>query len=299
MLAPDKVTAAEALQSSISSAATITVYAGGLRYAVAPLLTARTPPWFDPVKTAIGSTVTNATYWMDDLCVDVTTIIPQSVIVFAMKFDDVSDQISNIETEIEMSSGVATPDQKRRAVDALAALKAGVVRARDGVAAVDARLLSLAKLLQADHDAMMTASGIVAQNIPDGGVISKEMTVDLGTDFLTITPNGPCMVSVDIKSDVMIKITQTAGAHPELLPYVVAGKLIDNALADNAQAGVALSNVRATWALMEGLVKDVIGDVSKAADKDVLPIRQQAEFAAARDVWDHLSDIAQSLTRGA
>jgi len=298
MLAPDKATAAQALQSTFSSAATITIYAGAVRYAVSPLLMAPTPSWFDPVKTAINSAVTNATHWMDDLCVDVTTIIPQSVIAFATKFDDASDQISNIETEIEMSSGVATPDQKQQAVDALAALKSGVREAREDVAAVGERLAGLAKLVQADHDAMAAAGAIVAQNVPDGGVISKEITVDLGNDFLNIAPNGPCMVSIDIKSDVMIKITQTAGAHAELLPFVVARKLIDNAVSDNAQATAALSKARAIWALMEGLIDDVIDDLSTAADKDVLPVLRQAEFDAARDVWDHLSDIARSLMQG-
>jgi hypothetical protein len=298
MLAPDKKNTTTALQSSISSAAVITVYTGALRYAVAPLLTARMPAWFDPVKTSIATAVTNATNWMDDLCVDVTTVIPLSVITFATTFDTISDQINNIETEIIMSSGIATAEQKQQAVDALTALKGGIDRAKGDVSAIDARLLTLAKLVQADHDAMATASGIVAQNISDGGMISKAMKVDLGNDFLNLTPNGPCMVSVDMKSDVMIKITQTAGAHPELLPYVVAQKLIDNAVADNAQASTALSRVRAIWALMEDLIKSVIGDVSMAADKDVLPILQQAEFAAARDVWDHLSGIAESLMQG-
>jgi hypothetical protein len=197
-----------------------------------------------------------------------------------------------------MSSGVATPEQKQRAIDALTSLKAGVDKAKGDVAAIDTRLLGLTKLVQADHDALAKSGGIVAQNVPDGGVISKAMTVDLGNDFLNITPNGPCMVSIDIKSDVIIKITRTAGEHPELLPYVIAQKLIDNAIADNAEASDALSSVRAVWALMDGLLKSVIDDVSMAADKDVLPVLQQAEFAAAGDVWDQLSLIAKSLMRG-
>ncbi len=298
MLAPDKSAATTALQNSIGGAGDITVYAGALRYAVAPLLKVRMPVWFDPVKTSIAAAVTNARNWMDDLCVDVTTVIPQSVITFATTFHTISDQINNLETEIAMSSGVATPEQKQRAIDALSALKSGIDRATRDVSAIDARLLSLAKLVQADHDALAGASGIVAQNIPDGGVISKAITLELGDDFLNVTPNGPCIVSIDMKSDVMIKITQTAGQHPELLPYVVAQKLIDNAVADNARAGDALSRVRAVWALMEGLIKDALADVSTAADKDILPVLQQAEFAAARDVWDQLSGIADSLMRG-
>jgi hypothetical protein len=298
MLAPDKTTATTALQSSISSAAVITVYAGALRYTVAPLLSGAMPAWFAPVKASVATAVTNATDWMDDLCIDVTTVIPNSVITFATTFDTVSDQINNIETEIIMSSGVATLEQKQQAVDALTVLKVGIDKANGDVAAIDARLLDLTKLVQADHDALATGSGIVAQNIPDGSVISKAMTVDLGDDFLNITPNGPCMVSIDIKSDVMIRITQTAGAHPELLPYVIAQKLIDNAIADNAKASTALSRVRGVWALMEGLIKSAIDDVSVAADKNVLPVLRQAEFAAARDVWDQLSSIAQSLMQG-
>ena len=298
MLAPDKATATTALQSSISSAAVITVYAGALRYTVAPLLTAAMPAWFAPVKASIATVVTNATNWMDDLCIDVTTVIPNSVIAFASTFDTVSDQINNIETEIMMSSGVATPGQKQQAVDALTVLKAGIDKANGDVAAIDARLLDLTNLVQADHDALATGSRLVAQNIPDGSVISQSMTVDLGNDFLNITPNGPCMVSIDIKSDVMIRITQTAGAHPELLPFVIAQKLIDNAIADNAKATTALSSVRAVWSLMEGLVKSAIDDVSMAADENVLPVLRQAEFAAARDVWDQLSSTARSLMQG-
>lgn len=298
MLAPDKNTATKALQTSITSAAVITVYAGALRYTVAPLLDASMPAWFASVKASIASAVTNATNWMDDLCIDVTSVIPNSVINFATTFDTVSDQISNIETEIIMSSGIATPDQRKQAADALNALKAGIDQANGDVAAVDARLLSLAKLTQADHDALVTSSATVAQNIPDGSVISKTMTVELGNNFLNITPNGPCMVSINIKSDVMIKLTQTAGAHPELLPYVVAQKLLDNAIADNEKATSALSSVRAIWSLMEGLIKSTIDDLLMASDPNVLPVLQQAEFAAARDVWDHLSSVAQSLKQG-
>ncbi|CBS91126.1 hypothetical protein [Azospirillum lipoferum] len=296
MLAPDQDKTTEALRSSSSSAATITVYAGAVRYAVVPLLPASVPEWFLPVKESIATAATNATHWMDELCIDVTSFIPRSVIDYAATFDDVADQMNNLQTEIEMSSGAATPDQRQRAIDALNGLKAGADRANHDVAAVDARLLSLTKLVQSDHDAMATASVLVAQNIPDGAVISKTMTVDLGNDFLDIVPNGPCMVSVNIRSNVMIKLTETAGAHPELLPYVVTRQLLDNAVADNAKAGIALSNVRATWALMEGLIHDTINDLSAASDTDVLPILRQAEFAAARDVWERLSAVAQSLT---
>jgi hypothetical protein len=299
MLAPDKAKTADALRTSIGAAATITVYAGALRYAVAPLATERAPAWFDPVKASITTAVANATHWMDDLCLDVAALIPESIITFAATFDAVSDEINNLETEITMSSGVATPEQKHRAARLLKELSAGVDKAKGDTAAIDARLLSLTKLVQADHDAMAKASSAVAANIPNGGMISQEMTVNLGDDFLNVTPNGPCMVSVDIKSDVKIKMTKTAGDHPELLPYVVAQKLIDNAIADNEQAGVALSSLRAIWTLMEGLIKDTIGDLSTAADKDVLPVLQQAEFAAARDVWDQLSSVARALTQGA
>ena len=295
MLAPDQDKTEEALQSSISSAATITVYAGAVRYAVVPLLPASGPEWFLPVQETIGTAATNAAHWMDDLCIDATLVIPRSVIDYAATFDDIADQMNNLQTEIEMSSGTATPYQRQLAIDALNGLKAGVDRAKQDVAAVDARLLSLTKLVQSDHDAMATASVLVAQNIPDGAVISKTMTVDLGNDFLDIVPNGPCMVSVNIRSNVIVKLTATAGAHPELLPYVVTRQLLENAVVDNAKAGIALSNVRATWALMEGLIDDTINDLTTASDTDVLSILRQAEFAAAQDVWNHLSSVAQSL----
>ena len=295
MLAPDTTKADQALQHSISSSAVITVYAGAMRYAVSPLVDTTMPSWFDPVKASIAAAVANATNWMDDLCIDVTSAIPQSVITFAATFGTTSDTLSNLETEIVMSSGVATAEQKQQAVDAMAKLQTGVGDADASVAAVQARLLDLATLLQTDHDNLRTAAATVNANVPNGETISQKITADLGQDFLSVTPNGPCMVSVAIKSDVEITITQTAGSHPELLPYVIAQKLLGNAIADNEQATGAMSDVRAIWALMDGLVKDASSDLSMAADKDVLPILQQAEFSAARDVWNHLSEIAKTL----
>ena len=117
MLAPDKTTTEQALKLSISSSAVVTVYAGALRYAVSPLLEATMPAWFDPVKTSIATAVTNGTNWMDDLCIDVTTVIPQSIVSFAGTFATASDTINNIETEIMMSSGAATPEQKQQSKD--------------------------------------------------------------------------------------------------------------------------------------------------------------------------------------
>ncbi len=295
MLAPDKTIAEHTLRLSISASAVITVYAGALRYAVSPLLQASMPGWFDPVKYSIVTAITNGIHWMDALCIDVTSVIPQSIISFAGTFDTASDTINNIETEIMMSSGTATPEQKQQSIDTLTTLKGAIAKANADIAAIDVRLLSLTKLMQADHDAFADAAGIVAHNIPDGGTISKEIHADLGNDFLTITPNGPCMVSLAIKSDVMIKITQTSRSHPELLPYVIAQKLIDNALVDNVQASEAISKVRATWSLMEGLVDAAMADVSAAADKDLLPILKRAEFSAARNVWDQLSNIAKTF----
>ena len=295
MLAPDKMTTEQALKSSISSSAVITVYAGALRYAVSPLLTATMPFWFDPVKACIATAIANGSNWMDDLCIDVTSIIPQSIISFAATFDTASDTMNNIETEIIMSSGIATSEQKKQSCETLAMLKAGIAKADADIATIDTRLLRLTKLVQADHDALIAASSIVAQNVPDGGTIRKNIQTDLGNDFLAITPNGPCMVSLEMKSDVMLKITQTAGSHPELLPYIIAHKLIDNAIVENTQASKAISEFRAVWSLMAGLVAAAINDVSTAADKDVLPILQQAEFSAARDVWRQLSNIAKAL----
>ncbi len=295
MLAPDKTSTEQALKLSISSCAVLTVYAGSLRYAVSPLLDASMPAWFDPVKATIATAVANGINWMDDLCIDVTTLVPQSIVSFAATFDTVSDTLNNLETEIVMSSGSATPEQKQQSIDALTTLMDGITKQDTNLAALANRLLSLAKLVQTDHDALAAASRTVAENIPDGGTISKDIRTDLGNDFLNITPNGPCMVSLEMKSDVMIKITQTAGSHPELLPYVISQKLIDNAIYDNEQASDAISKIRAVWSLMNGLVGSAIEDLSTAANEDVLPILQQAEFAAARDVWDQLSQIAKTL----
>lgn len=298
MLAPDKATTEQALRLSISSSTVITVYAGALRYAVSPLLKATMPGWFDPVKSSITTAISHGTNWMDDLCIDVTSDIPQSIISYAGTFDTASDTMNNIETEIMMSSGTATPEQKQRSMKTLTTLKDSIADVQADMAAIDTRLLDLTKWVQADHDALAAAAGIVAQNIPDGGTISKSIHADLGNDFLSITPNGPCMVSLKIKSDIMIKITQTAGSHPELLPYVIAQKLIDNAVFDNTQASDAISKIRAVWSLMEGLVAAAIKDVSTAADKDLLPVLKQAEFSAARDVWNQLANIAKKLMHG-
>lgn len=279
----------------MSAAAVITVYAGGMRYTVAPLTMATLPSWFDPVKASITTAVTNATNWMDDLCPDATRAVPQSVVDFATTFSSASITLSNLETEILMSSGAATPEQRQRAETALQSLKTGVATADGGVSAIEARLLGLAKSLATDHDNLGAAAAIVNRNIPDGGATSKQINVELGDDFLTITANGPCMVSLAIKTDIEIKIKQTADTHTELVPYVLAQRLIANGISDNEQATSALSNFRAIWALMDGLVGDTANDLGEATDEHVLPVLQAAEFDAARDVWSHLASVAASL----
>ena len=298
MLAPDPDTTTQAMQNTIGASETVTVYAGALRFVVGPMDSGSFPAWFAPVTTAIKTAVGHASDWMDDLCIDVTTTVPQTIIDFASRFDAATNGMINLETELSMGSGSATPAQKQRAIAILDDLQQGVTAASATVQSIQDRLLTLIQQVQADHDALASGSATVAQNIPDGSVITKSITADLGSDFLDITPNGPCLVSVNIKSEVSIKITQTAGTHPELLPFVVAQVVIDNAVADNAKATKAMSQMMAVWSLMQGLLQSVVDDLSQAADPKVLPILQKAEFDAARQVWVHLSEIAKSIASG-
>lgn len=295
MLAPDQDTCQRAIEQSFSAASAITTYAGAIRYVVAPLDSSNFPAWFGPVRTIIATAVANATAWMDDVCIDTTNTIPRSVVDFSATFSTASRQLGNLQTEIALSSGVATLAQRDAAEAALQMLKTGVDKAQTAVEAVGGRLATLSKLMQNDHDGLATASALVAANIPNGANISSQIDASLGDDFLSITPSGPCLVAVNLEADVRMQITRTAGDHPELLPYVIAQRVLDNAVVDAARAAEAFSKLRSIWSLMNGLVRQTRADLAQAADDGVLPVLRTAQLVAARAVWDHLADLSKTL----
>lgn len=98
---------------------------------------------------------------------------------------------------------------------------------------------------------------------------------------------------------MLINMTCNASKRvPNLQQKDEAQVVIDNAVADNAKATKAISQMMAVWSLMQGLLQSVVDDLSQAADPEVLPILQKAEFDAARQVWVHLSEIAKSIASG-
>lgn len=296
MLAPDLEQTQAALTNSFSAAEVITIYSGAMRYIIGPMIAADDfPSWFDSVKKTVAAAVDHGSGWMDDLCIDLTTAVPDAIIGFNTEFQKVSDQLINLQTEIIMSGNVASPAQQKTAIDLFTEMQSKLSSLTPSMKEHQRQITALLGAIQSDHDAMGTAQATISANIPDGGTISKQITADLGDDFLSVTPNGPCMVSLSIKTDVDATIKRTAGHNTELLPYLIAQQVLTNALSDNAKATQAFSQVLNTWSFMAGLVDSAIEDLSKGAAKDVPNVLRQADFSMAQRVWASLSETAHNL----
>lgn len=298
MLAPDLEKTTAALTKSFSAAQIVTVYCGAMRFVIGPQIVAQNfPSWFNPVKAAIDKAVSHGSEWMDDLCIDLTTAVPQTIISFNAKFQETTDALMNLQTEIAMGSGTATPQQQRQAIDLFNQLKSDLAVLTPVTKADQMRITALLGAIQADYKALSDLSALVANSVPNGGTISQQVTADLGDDFLDITPNGPCLVSISIKTNVDAKIKRTAGANTEILPYLITLAILKKALDDNANATLAFSQVLNVWGFMAGLVDITLEDLTKGAAKDVIDVLREAMLQAAQDVWAQLAQTAQSLSR--
>lgn len=296
MLAPNLAQSKTVLTQTFSAAALVTVYAGAMRFVIGPMLVGvRFPAWFAPVRDTVHAAVENATNWMDDLCVDVTDAIPAGIIGFSDTFADVANQMVNLQTDIIMNGGVATPGQQKQAIGLLSDLRGKLGTITAPLQAAQKRILTLLAQINGDYKALGQAGMIVEHNIPDAMVISKDVSIRLGDDFLNVTPNGPCMVSVSMHETVLADITRMVGDHAELLPYLLAQRLLARAQDDNSIASNAFSQLLNIWGYLGALVDDAIEDLAKGSGRDVPDVLRHADFAAARKVWAALAQTARDL----
>jgi hypothetical protein len=299
MLAPDDVAATEhSLEQAINASTAVTIYAAAMRFQVSPLLELPLPSWFDPIKANLETAIGHARSWQDDLCGQIAVDVPQGVIDYNKVFQPTSDQLINLVTQIEMSGQEATTDQRRQANALLGTLLSHLDDQARTLNALHGSLVRLMDDVQQDHSAMTEADSTIAREIPNGGVISEQIQAQLGNDFLDTQVQGACSVSLSIKASIDLQIKQTAGSHQELLPYVIAMKVLEKAQADNEVATKALSGVATQWQLLQDLLLDVIDDLDKADSGGVLPILQKLDVQSAQGVWIQLQQYAARLMHG-
>ena len=299
MLAPNDVdTTEQSLGRALQASSAVTVYAAAMRFQVSPLLQLSLPAWFDPIRAGLETAIGHARNWQDNLCGQVARDVPQGFIDYNAVFQPVSNELINLITTIEMSGRPATADQHQQASALRQRLLSHLEQQATTMSTLHGSLVQLMDDAQHDHTAMVDAGATVARALPGGGIISKQIQADLGNDFLDTTFESPCLVSVSLKSSIDITIQQTAGSHQELLPYVIAMQVLHKAQGDNEVATTALSDVLAQWQLLQGLLQDVVTDLNKAADPDVLPILQKLDVQAAQNVWMQLQAFAEQLING-
>jgi hypothetical protein len=297
MLAPDNVAATEqSLRRTLQASTAVTIYAAAMRFQVSPLLQLPLPSWFDPVKTTLEAAIGHARTWQDRLCGQVAVAVPGSFIDYNSVFQPTSNQLINVITEIEMSGRPASADLRAQAAKLLGTLSSHLGAQAADLRGLHASLVGLMDDVQQDHTAIADAESLIAQRIPDGSVISKQISAQLGDDFLDARIEGPCSVSLSIKESIELTIKETAGSHPELLPYVIASQVLAKAQRDNEAATQALSAVLSQWQLLQDLLQDVIDDLNKAADAGVLPILQKLDVQSAQGVWQQLQQFCEQLT---
>ena len=201
----------------------------------------------------------------------------------------------NLMMEIQMG-GTATPGQQQQAEQLLGDLLTGLGVYTDQTSALHQQLVHLMDEMQDDHTALGKSEAQISDEITNGSEIIKDMQADMGNDFLDTEVSGPCNVtSVSIKETVHLKIEQRAGTHKELLPYVLALKILDKMSTDNAAATQALSSVLEIWQSLQNMLDIVVQDLKKADADQVVPILQKLYIQAAQDAWTQLEVFAKSL----
>ena len=299
MLAPNDVdTTEQSLGRALQASSAVTVYAAAMRFQVSPLLQLSLPAWFDPIKVSLETAIGHARNWQDNLCGAVAGDVPQGFIDYNAVFQPVANELINLITTIELSGQSATSDQHQQASALLQRLLSHLERQATTMSTLHGSLVQLMDNVQDDHTVMVEAGVTVAREVPGGGIISKQIQADLGNDFLDTTFESPCLVSISIKSSIDITIQQTAGSHPELLPYVIAMQVLQKAQGDNEVATSALSDVLNQWQFLQDLLQDVVTDLDKAADPDVLPILQKLDVQIAQGIWTQLQAFAEQLING-
>jgi hypothetical protein len=300
MLAPDVTQTEDTMTRSLQAAAFVTIYAAAMRFQVSPLLQFPLPSWFDPIKANLETAIGNARQWQDVLCGQVAIQVPQSLIDYDAVFQRTAGQIVNLITEIEMGgSGSATGDQHQQANALIGALLTQLKSEVSTMSDLHGQTVELMDKIQQDYNNLAAAANTIATEIPNGGSTSQTIQAQLGDDFLDTAMQGTCSVNLSIKESIDVQIKSTAQSCPEILPYVIALKVLQKAQTENGVATKALSNVLTSWQLMQDLVQDTINDLEKADDSQVLPILQQAEVQAASQVWTQLKQFAETLASAA
>ncbi len=299
MLAPDVTQTEQNVTRSLQSAALVTIYAAAMRFQVSPLLQLPLPDWFAPIKADLDTAIVHARTWQDTLCGQVAIQVPQSLIDYNTVFQATANQIINLITEIEMSGPDATAEQRQQAQQLLGALLKQLAKEASILGDLHGQIIQLMDQIQQDHDNIGQASATISQEIPNGGSISQTIQSQLGNDFLDTQMQGTCSVYLSIKESIDIQIKTSAASCPEILPYVIALKVLEKAQSENEAATKALSNVVASWQLLQDLLQDVIDDLTKADDSQVLPILQQVDVQAAAKVWVNLQQFAANLLKTA
>lgn len=295
-LTPDVNKTQQDVQQTMQAETPITIYSAAMRYQVGPLLKQPLPDWFAPIKSTLDTAVGHARTWQDSLCGTISATVPQAIIDYNTTFQDQTDQLLNVMTEIQMRGGSATPQQQQQASQLLSGLLTGLGAQQSTLAGLNTQLVALMDDLQGDHTNLVAAEATITSEITTGGELIQSLTADLGDDFLDTQVSGPCdVVSVQIKELIQLTIKLQAGSYTELLPYVIARAVLDKLTGDSKAATQALSAVLTSWQLLQDILQDVIRDVQKATGDQVLLLLKQLDIQTAQAAWAQLEEFASQL----
>lgn len=295
-LTPDVNKTQQDVQQTMQAETPITIYSAAMRYQVEPLLKQPLPDWFAPIKSQLDSAVGHARTWQDSLCGTISATVPQAIIDYNSTFQDQTDQLLNVMTEIQMGGGTATPQQQQQSSQLLGVLLTGLGTEQSTLAGLNQQLVALMDDLQGDHTNLVAAEATITSEITTGGELIQSLTADLGNDFLDTQVSGPCdVVSVQIKESIQLTIKQQAGSYTELLPYVIARAVLQKLAGDSESATQALSAVMTSWQLLQDIMQDVIHDLQKATGAQVLPLLKQLDIQTAQAAWAQLEQFASQL----
>jgi len=295
-LSPDVNKTQQDIQQTMQAETPITIYSAAMRYQVEPLLNQPLPSWFAPIKAQLETAVAHARTWQDSLCGSITATVPQAIIDYNTTFQDQTDQLLNVMTEIQMGGGTATPSQQQQSTQLLNGLLSGLGTQETSLGGVNTQLVSLMDDLQNDHTNLVNSAATITSEITTGGELIQSLQADLGNDFLDTQVAGPCsVVMVQIKESINLTIKQQAGSYTELLPYVIARAVLEKLTGDSETATQALSTVLTSWQLLQDMLQDVIHDVQKATGDQVLPLLKQLDIQTAQAAWAQLEEFASQL----
>lgn len=289
MPAPDQNTAEQQMQQQIDAVTAVTDYC----QAVVTLLPAYSAAISTQnLQTVVSDATSHAAQWGSGLCRSCTQIVPAMFSGFNDAYQAAQQQILDDEQTLmsDPSDASARSDLQRT----LSGLVGALEDRGKQVTALQGTLTDFQTTLQGDHTAI---EGVIATlaTVSENGVLINEAQAALGVTFLSSQGLSPCMVIVEIDSQVQVNLDGSAAAGTEIIPAVLAQALLTTIASNNETATQALSALADTWEIVSQKYQSTLTDLQNTDAAQIGGILQELDIQESGTAWQQLAQFANSL----